>query len=460
MEQHPNKGISAAYEAARLNALYRYKILNTLPEEAFDDLAKLACQIFNLPVCLISFIGAEEVFYKANVGLGQHPGELRSESICTNAMMNDGVTIVEDIYSIPRFKDNPFGIRFYAGAPLITADGFRIGAICVLNHQTIDFDEQKKQILLGLAKVVLDRVELRLIALNEQKLKEDHAKLLSTKDEIVAENDHLVEFHEQVTQANSVLEDRQEHFEILFDQAPVAIGICSVPAKIIQRANTALVNIWTDHINIGGQPLEDFIPDVEGQTFLKMIDHVYETGRGDQDTEVKLQVWDGNRMKTIYVNVSLQPLDALTDKTSNVIFILADVTEQVIAKQMVEEANIVLTSAIDAGGMGYTVVEFSTGKMISNGQFKNNYGYAANDEFHYSDLFDAMLPKYRQKIKQRVQEAIENNTVYQAEYEVKWADGTIHWIRAYGKPRYDIFGRASHIIGLNKIIDAPIMSED
>ncbi|KLT64365.1 PAS domain-containing protein [Pedobacter sp. BMA] len=455
MEQHQNKGTSAAYEAARLNALYRYKILNTLPEEAFDDLARLACQIFDLPVCLISFIGAEEVFYKANVGLGQEPGELRSESICTNTMMNEGVTIVKDIHTIPRFKDNPFGIRFYAGAPLITADGFRIGAICVLNQETIEFDEQKQQILLGLAKVVLDRVELRLIALNQQKLKEDHARLLSTTDEIVAEKDHLVEFKAQVTQANSVLENRQEHFEILFDQAPVAIGICSVPDKIIQRANAALVNIWTDHTDINGQPLEDIIPDVDGQTFLKMIDEVYESGKGFQANEVKLQVWNGNRMKSIYANVSLQPLDGLADKTDHVIFILADVTEQVVAKQMVEEANIVLTSAIDAGGMGYTVVEFSTGKMVSNNQFKNNYGYAADDEFHYSDLFDAMLPKYRQKIKQAVQEAIENNTVYQAEYEVKWADGTTHWIRAFGKPRYDIYGRASHIIGLNKIINPP-----
>jgi len=422
-------------EQKRLTALARYKIFNTPKEPSFDELAQLACLTFSAPMCLISFVGEEEIFFKANIGFGDESSEKREGSICTQTICYEEVTVVEDIYNIPHLANNVHGVRFYAGAPLVSPDGYRIGTICIMYHQPMEFDQRKRDMLSGLSKVVMDRVELRLI--NQQ---------------VLADNSNLIAFQEKVTQANSALENAQDDFYTLFQHAPIAIGICSSPGKIVRQANSSLLNILGKDSTLIGKSIEVAIPDVEGQSFYQILDQVHSSGESYQATELKVRIARENGYNNLYANCSFQLVGNLGDDGQHMIFILSDVTEQVIARQLNEEANIVLTSAIEAGGMGYTVVDLATWKMTSNDQFKNNYGYTADDDFSYSDLFDAMLPKYRQIIKKAVQDAIETNGVYRAEYEVRWGDGSIHWIRAFGKPRYDGYGRASHIIGLNKII--------
>ena len=233
----------------------------------------------------------------------------------------------------------------------------------------------------------------------------------------------------------------------------MAIGVISGEENTLIQANKMLLDILGKDADFIGEPFDAVVPELEEQDLLKLIVKLRETGVPQHGREVKLLVWINDHLQSLYINITLQFTKDLETGAKNIMFMLADTTEHVISKQLNQEANVVLMSAVEAGGMGYTVVEFATGKMVSNDQFKQNYGYGVNEEFDYSDLFDAMLPKYRQTIKKSVQDAIEHNGVYRAEYEVKWKDGSIHWISAFGKPRYDVYGRASHIIGLNKIIE-------
>ncbi|MCY1692749.1 PAS domain-containing protein, partial [Exiguobacterium sp. SL14] len=111
-----------------------------------------------------------------------------------------------------------------------------------------------------------------------------------------------------------------------------------------------------------------------------------------------------------------------------------------------------LEIALDASKLGSTEVDLETGIMQSNDQFKYTFGYMPEEEFNYPDLFEAMLPEYREKVKSLVQEAIRTNGIYKAEYPVKWKDGSIHWIQAHGRPRYNKNGVADRMVGMTSDI--------
>lgn len=125
-------------ERARLEALRHFKVLDTDPEEAFDDITRLASYICQTPSALISLVDADRQWFKSRVGFEQQETS-RDLSFCAHAILQPGPTVVRDTLDDERFRDNPFVlsapyIRFYAGAPLISTEGFKLGTLCVLDN--------------------------------------------------------------------------------------------------------------------------------------------------------------------------------------------------------------------------------------------------------------------------------------------------------------------------------------
>lgn len=154
-----------AGEADRLAALRRYSILDTDPEQRFDDLALLASQICGTPMALISLVDGDRQWFKARVGvtLTQTP---RDVAFCARAIEQPGLFVVPDALEDPRFRDNPFvreepHIRFYAGAPLVTADGFALGTLCVLDSKPRTLTAAQAAALEALRRQVIAQLELR-----------------------------------------------------------------------------------------------------------------------------------------------------------------------------------------------------------------------------------------------------------------------------------------------------------
>lgn len=163
------KEIIPENEQERLAALARYEILDSPPEGAFDKIAGLAQAVFTVPIALIALVDAKRVFFKANIGMEDTTEVHRGVSLCSLAILQEEVTVFENASEDPCLLHNPlvagsFGLRFYAGAPIITPDGYHVGTVCIVDHQPRHFSNEQRSILKQMASLVMNELELRLSA--------------------------------------------------------------------------------------------------------------------------------------------------------------------------------------------------------------------------------------------------------------------------------------------------------
>lgn len=158
-----------AKESDRLKALAEYHILDSAPEEAFDDLAKLASQICGVPMALVTLIDKDRQWFKANIGLGGTETP-REQAFCAHAILEpENLLIVPDATRDKRFADNPSvlgdpNIRFYAGAPLLTPHGLPLGTLCVVDSQPRQLTPTQLYSLRILSRQVSYLLELRRVS--------------------------------------------------------------------------------------------------------------------------------------------------------------------------------------------------------------------------------------------------------------------------------------------------------
>ena len=200
-------------EAKRLAKLQSLDILDTLEEQAYDDLTFLAAEICETPISLVSLVDQSRQWFKSHYGLDAKETP-REYAVCGHAIHQDDLLIVEDTMLDERFVDNPLvvggpNIRFYAGAPLILEHNIRVGTLCVIDQEPRILTEKQKASLKALSRQVVAQLNLRL------KLKEMRA-LDKAKDEFLSMVSH--ELRTPMTSLHGSLKIL-EHKSINFDDS-------------------------------------------------------------------------------------------------------------------------------------------------------------------------------------------------------------------------------------------------
>ncbi|EKS34447.1 sensor domain-containing diguanylate cyclase [Afipia broomeae] len=155
-------------EDLRLQALRRYDILDTAPEETFDRITRIVAAALRVPMAAVSLVDDHRQWFKSRIGLAATETP-RSSSFCAHTILANGAMVVTDTTQDLRFNGNPLvlgdpHIRFYAGYPVVSSDGVPLGAVCAIDTSPRDISPQELGLLKDLAALVNEQLELRLLA--------------------------------------------------------------------------------------------------------------------------------------------------------------------------------------------------------------------------------------------------------------------------------------------------------
>lgn len=190
-------------EAERLAELHRYRILDTDPEQAYDDLLTIVAGICNTPMGAVTLIDGDRQWLKARQGIDVTETS-RDVAFCAHAILEpDKLLQVRDSQADPRFSGNPFaqgagGVRFYAGAPLVTSTGNAVGTLCVMDTEPRELTKEQSEALTRLARQVVSLMELR----------KAYSKLQHHLDERDWYETQLKRYHEELEQQNAELTEQ------------------------------------------------------------------------------------------------------------------------------------------------------------------------------------------------------------------------------------------------------------
>ncbi|MBD2665343.1 multi-sensor signal transduction histidine kinase [Richelia sinica FACHB-800] len=210
-------------EQERLNALRQYQILDTEPETAYESIVQLAAAICQTPIALVNFIDEDRQWFKAKVGLTvtQMPRNHGLSYLCCE---RSEIVIITDTFADERFVNNPVVttypyVRFYAGMPLITTQGYVLGTLCVIDQVPRQIDARQVSALKALSDLVIEQLELRKQIRNVSILTEE----LMTKEQAISAaaqmaRDKIVNILESITDAFLAL-DKDWRFTYLNPQA-------------------------------------------------------------------------------------------------------------------------------------------------------------------------------------------------------------------------------------------------
>jgi two-component system, cell cycle sensor histidine kinase and response regulator CckA len=265
-------------EAARLGALGDCRVLDTPPEELFDQTARLAAYLCGTPIGLIGFIDATRQWFKARVGW-DYPEIPREDSFCDHMILQPELMVVSDAAMDERFFNRPMvtraGIRFYAGAPLLTKEGHALGTLCVMDRLPRELPAPHRDALLTLAHLVAAQLEVRRGTKLSAPVADDKSILIDGTVVDIAEH----------KRADEALQESQERLLGIISSAMDAIITVNTDQKIIVFNRAAEQIFRCPATEAIGQSIDKFIPKRFREAHGKHIRSFGETGVSSRSME-------------------------------------------------------------------------------------------------------------------------------------------------------------------------------
>ncbi|WP_338874720.1 PAS domain-containing protein [Spirosoma sp. SC4-14] len=300
-------------ETNRMAALKSYDILDSLPEQDYDDLAQLAADSCQSPIALISFIDDKRQWIKSSYGLSLREMPY-NDSFCVQAIGLAQPLIISNARYDERFAHNPLvtgepHIVFYAGVPLIDADGFALGVLAVIDTEPKQLTNRQLLSLRTLSRQIVRLVELRKLT----------GKL------------HLAEERHRLEKI--ALETNRKRFETLFNHAPIGLGLLRGPDHVFELVNDRIAEMAGRRVEqMQGKPLLEALPELAQQGLSEIFEAVRQTGQRFVAPEIPVTLLRNNQLETAYFYASFEPVQEPDGSVSIVDFSL-EITQQLQAQQ-------------------------------------------------------------------------------------------------------------------------------
>ncbi len=460
-----------AHEVNRLKALESYKILNTDAEQAFDDLTALAAYICGTPIALVSLVDAHQQWFKSKVGL-EVTETSRELAFCAHAIQQpDELLIVPDALEDERFATNPLvtsdpNIRFYAGSPLVTPEGYPIGTLCVIDRIPRQLTLQQIEALQALSCQVMAQLDLRLNLSN-------------------------------VDQANKALRQSEERYRTLYEDTPSMYFTVSREAKIISVNRFGAEKLGYTVEELVGKPGLNIIHEDDKKFVLdKFIQHL--------QNPTQMAHWESRKVRKdgsiLWVKENIRTVQNVGSETV-IMFACEDISERKIAEVALQKVKDELELKVEERtGELRKINEQLCSEIIERQQTeaalkesKERYALAVRgakdglwdwklktNEVYFSERWKSLIGKEKSEIGNNLDEwfkhihsediervklelgtHLEDLTPhFECEYRMLHKDGTYRWILSRGLAVRDATGIAFRMAGSQTDITERKLAEE
>lgn len=410
-------------EAARLAALHKYNILDTEPDQLFDELTELAAQICSTPIAAISLVDQNRQWFKSKIGISV-PETLREHGFCPHAIVQNELFVIPDATTDERFAANPFvagdpHIRFYAGMPLVTKTGEALGTICVVDYQPRNLTEQQKTALRSLGRQVMSQLELRLEIIEKQR-------------------------------AEARLSDSEHRYRQLVDLSPDAIFVHSEGKIVYANPAGAYLLGASNPLQLIGGSILDFIAPNYKQFISGRVAKV-SSGAYVPPVEEQFVRLDGT-----IVDVEVTGISLTYEGKPAVQAIARDITDHKRAKEAIQKSEERFRLLFERMMDGFYLTT-PDGKFVDmNPALIKMFGYSSKEEMMQVDIKEELYFSIEEResfLRDSVKEELDV-------YRMRRKDGSVIWVEENGRYLRDKEGNILHQEGIVRDITERKQTEE
>ncbi|MBD2524498.1 GAF domain-containing protein [Nostoc sp. FACHB-133] len=407
-------------EMARLEALRQYQILDTEPEEAYDNLAQLAAFICGTSISLVNFIDENRQWFKAKVGLdvSEMPRSIGLSYLCQERR---NVVVVPDTLADEKLANNPVVtgypyVRFYAGVPLITPKGDMLGTLCVIDQVPKELSQKQVEALVALSRLVIDQLELRRYVTEVSQVTEKlMAQEQAARVQSEAARTRIHNLLESITDGFFAL-DKKSRFTYINGQAE----------RLLRKKQNELLgkNIW------------EVFPEIIGTTFYR------EYHRAILE-QVSVEFEEFYPPLNCWLQVHAYPAkDGLS-------IYFQDITERRRTVEALRESEERWQLALHGNNDGIWDWNFKTNEVFFSTRWKEMLGYKDHEvSIGWDEWIKRIHPDERDWVLQAFQDHFAKKTpFYVCEYRVQCQDGSYKWILDRGQALWDALGDIVRMVG-------------
>ncbi len=423
-------------DAARVAALQCYAILDTAPEPAFDRIARMAAAIFDTPTAMLSLVDADRQWFKASCGVSDRQTP-RNISFCHHAIQGTTPLVVTDAREDPRFATSPLvtgpmSVRFYAGVPLINAEGHALGSLCVVDTKP----RQPTQAQIDLLR------ELAAQALHEMEVRTALGNLYAAVD--------------RSSEVERALRDHSSHLEALLEATSTAVITANADSEITSWSAAAAAMFGYNAAEVLGKPIDMVLPHQKSRAGAGGKDGKFADLTEPIDLYTRRAIHKSGR--EFWVE---QALAVWTDEGGNPVVgaILRDVTERKRAEQQLLRSEAHLAAAQRFAGLGGWEWDLTSGMIKLSGQMCEAHQLPIGTEWPAEDFRNLVYPEDRRLWQNTMDNIIAGEPVPEMTLRAGMDDGSIRYIRTIARLVRDETGAPSRVVGIAQDVTEQVQQD-